>query len=382
MAFRNSFLTAAFLATRALSDTEYAGVNESGGEFGSNILPGEFGVQYEFINPSTVDIYTRQNQINLFRVPFLLERMCPPATGLGSTFNETYFSEYKDAIDHITTTDGAYAILDPHNYMRYGDPSSQPTSGAVIGSNQAGAATTQDFQDFWQELATRFLDNDLVIFGIMNEPHDMDTSLVLADDQAAVDGIRAAGAKQLILAPGNGYTGGHSWLQSAGTNATTGQANAPSADYLYQISDPLDNTAIDIHEYLDVDFSGSHQACTQPGPSNLAGLTSWLQQYNLKALISETGAANNTQCANELTDLLNYINDQPEYIGWALWSAGPFWGTSAPCCGDGQPLGSLEPGVAAGGGGPPLYQTVWQAVVQPFLTPLLPGLKRDTLSTL
>jgi hypothetical protein len=28
-------------------------------------------------------------QVNLFRVAFLLERMCPIATGLGSTFNET-----------------------------------------------------------------------------------------------------------------------------------------------------------------------------------------------------------------------------------------------------------------------------------------------------
>jgi len=32
----------------------------------------------------------------------------------------------------------------------------------------------------------------------------------------------------------------------------------------------------------DVDFSGSHDECTQPGPSNLAGLTQWLQENNLK----------------------------------------------------------------------------------------------------
>lgn len=65
------------------------GVNESGGEFGGNVLPGEFGVNYEFINPATVSTYAQQNKINLFRVAFLMERMCPLATGLGSTFNET-----------------------------------------------------------------------------------------------------------------------------------------------------------------------------------------------------------------------------------------------------------------------------------------------------
>ncbi len=50
-------------------------------------------------------------------------------------------------------------------------------------------------------------------FGIMNEPHDMATSLVLQNDQAAIDGIRASGAQQLILAPGNGYTGEEPRLQ-------------------------------------------------------------------------------------------------------------------------------------------------------------------------
>lgn len=108
------------------------------------------------------------------------------------------------------------------------------------------------------------------------QPHDMNTSLVLANDQAAIDGIRKSGAKQLILAPGNGYTGGHSWFQY------TGNGNEPSASYLYKLNDPFKNTAIDIHEYLDYDFSGQHQVCSQPAPSNLAQLTGWLAQYNLK----------------------------------------------------------------------------------------------------
>jgi len=34
----------------------------------------------------------------------------------------------------------------------------------------------------------------------------------------------------------------------------------------------------------DVDFSGSHDECTQPGFSNLAALTQWLQENNLKSV--------------------------------------------------------------------------------------------------
>ena len=210
--------------------------------------------------------------------------------------------------------------------MRYNDPSQQPLTGSIIGdTSDPAAATTAQFAAFWGELAGRFKNNPNVIFGLMNEPHDMSTQLILQNNQAAINAIRAAGAKQLILAPGNGYTGGHSWNQS--TCATCD----PSSQWLYQLKDPANNTAIDIHEYLDTDFSGSHQACVQPGPSNLAGVTSWLKQHGLKAMVTEFGGDNgtSTNCPQYLTDLINYMAQNPEYIGWAAWAAGPFWGENS-----------------------------------------------------
>jgi endoglucanase len=81
----------------------YAGVAESGGEFGAwsatstkgTGLPGRFGVEYAFINTKTVDIFVDTHKVNLFRVAFLLERMCPLATGLGKTFDQTVRSCWK-----------------------------------------------------------------------------------------------------------------------------------------------------------------------------------------------------------------------------------------------------------------------------------------------
>jgi endoglucanase len=160
--------------------------------------------------------------------------------------------------------------------MRYNDPSQQPGTGSITGdTSDPKAATTAEFGEFWGELAGRFKDNPKVIFGLMNGPYDMPTSLAIQDNQAAIDAIRKAGAKQLILAPGNSYTGGHAWLQSS-------QGNDPSRDYLYKIEDPEDNTAIDIHEYLDVDFSGSHRTCNQNASYNLDPLTEWLKMHKLK----------------------------------------------------------------------------------------------------
>jgi endoglucanase len=285
-------------------------------------------------------------QINLFRVAFLLERMCPLAYGLGSKFNETYFGFYNDAINYITVTKGAYAILDPHNYMRYNDPSQQPATGSVIGNTtDPNAATTAQFGEFWQELAGRYKNNSKVIFGIMNEPHDMPTSLVLADDQAAINGIRASGAKNLIIAPGNGYTGGHAWT-------TSSQGDDPSSEWMYKITDPLNNTAFDIHEYLDSDFSGGHLNCSSPAPTYLAPLTAWLKEYGFKAMITEFGAANGTECKPYIDGIIKYMAQNEEYIGWTAWAAGPIWGTSSPCCTSGANYGSLEPYSLASDGSP------------------------------
>ena len=174
--------------------------------------------------------------------------------------------------------------------MRYNNPSQQPGTGSIIGdTSDPKAATTAQFAAFWGELAGRFKNNPKVIFGLMNEPHDMPTSMVLQDDQAAINAIRAAGAKQLILAPGNGYTGGHAWLQSS-------QGDEPSGDYMNKIKDPDQNTSMDIHEYLDVDFSGGHAICSQNASYNLDPLTAWLKKHHRKVRNNFLGQ--NGNCIN------------------------------------------------------------------------------------
>ncbi|CZR59045.1 probable Endoglucanase 1 [Phialocephala subalpina] len=355
MLFAGLATAVALLSSSVAATIYYAGVAESSGEFGvwsatstpGTGLPGRFGVDYAFINTSAIDVFVDQNKVNLFRVAFLLERMCPLATGLGAKFDEEHFSHFKEAIDYITINKSAYAILDPHNYMRYNDPSQQPMTGSIIGdTSDVKAATTAQFGAFWGELAGRFKSNE--------KPHDMATSLVLTNDQAAIDAIRKAGAKQLIIAPGNSWTGGHSWTQ--GSDA--------SSLLLQNIKDPLNNTAFDIHEYVDSDYSGGHVNCTNLASVQLAPLTAWLAKYNFKAMITEFGASNSTRCTSYMSDIINYMSDNPQYIGWTAWAAGPFWGTSSPCCTDQAHWGSLEPGSTAADGTPGLYETVWLKMIQ------------------
>ncbi|KAF2193310.1 glycoside hydrolase family 5 protein [Zopfia rhizophila CBS 207.26] len=312
----------------------YAGVNSAGGEFAQQNLPGAFGTDNRFINESAIDFFL-QSGSNTIRVPFLVERMCPLETGLGSQFNESYFTEFQDAINYITMS-GAYAVLDAHNYMRYNDPSMQPQSGSTIGNtSDSRAATTKQLASFWGELSNRFRSNPNVIFGIMNEPHDMSTELVLANDQAMINAIRQVGAQQLILVPGNGFTGAQRWL-----NSTCEEDCRPNAEVLTAIQDPMDNLAFDMHLYFDNDTSGTHNECTTAAPANLIPVTTWLQENNYTAFLSEFGAGSNPTCWQTLNNTIKWMEEHPQFIGWTYWAAGPLWGDY---------FLSVEPGVGVHG---------------------------------
>lgn len=93
---------------------------------------------------------------------------------------------------------GAYAIVDPHNYGRYYNNIISDTAG---------------FQAWWKTVASRFASNSRVIFDTNNEYHDMDNTLVGQLNQAAINGIRAAGAKtQYIFVEGNSWSGAWTWV--------------------------------------------------------------------------------------------------------------------------------------------------------------------------
>lgn len=72
---------------------------------------------------------------------------------------------------------------------------------------------TAGFKAWWTTTAALFASDDKVIFDTNNEYHDMDNSLVAQLNQAAIDGIRAAGAtEQWIFVEGNSWSGAWTWV--------------------------------------------------------------------------------------------------------------------------------------------------------------------------
>jgi len=155
----------------------------------------------------------------------------------------------------------------------------------------------------------------------MNEPNSMPTEDWKAGADAAIAAIRAVGANNLILVPGNAWTGAHSWLQN-----WYGTSNSVVFE---DIDDPANNFAFDLHQYFDDDFSGRSANCKSAtiGREVLPAVTGWLRANGMKAFLGEFGGGRNQTCYDAVDGALDYMAENADvWIGWAWWAAGPRWG--------------------------------------------------------
>lgn len=193
---------------------------------------------------------------------------------IGGTMDATNFATYDKLFSLCLATD-SLCVIDLHN--------SGYVNGSLIGQ---GGPTDAQFADLWAQLATKYADNSKVLFGIMNEPHDLDVDIWATTVQAAVTAVRKAGAtSQMILLPPSNF-------QSAATLVSGGSGKA-----LMAITNPdgsTDNLIFDLHQYLDINNSGSHTTCTT---NNIGGFTTaadFLRANNRLGMITETGAGNDS----------------------------------------------------------------------------------------
>jgi endoglucanase len=187
-------------------------------------------------------------------------------------------------------------------------------NGGIIGQ---GGPTNAQYASIWSQLAAHYKGNSKIIFGIMNEPHDIPSLQSWADSvQAAVNAIRAAGAtSQYILIPGSSYSSAQTLPTEAGP-------------YLLKVTDPAGGVSkliFDVHKYLDSDNSGTHADCVTDNTAVLQTLYNWLQTNGRQALLSETGGGNTQSCFTDLKSELAFVKSHSDRIvGYTAWSAGAF----------------------------------------------------------
>ena len=280
----------------------FTGTNLSGGEFGdpSPTKPLIYGQNFVYPNQAEFDYFAAKG-MNVIRLGFHWEVLQPkPKMPLVPAEEQ----RLKDVVT-AANKNGLVVLLDPHNYARY--------YGKVIGGPEVSDA---DFADFWGRLAADFRHNPRVWFGLMNEPHDMPTPQWFDAANAAVAAIRKAGAKNLILVPGNGWDGAHSWVEAGN-------------DLLLQITDPAHHYAFEAHQYLDTDNSGTHPDAVSAtvGNERLREFTEWCRKNHQRAFLGEFGVGANDTGRDAINGMLTMMEQNRDvWIGYTWWSAGPWWG--------------------------------------------------------
>ncbi len=294
-------LPGAWLGTKPLP---FRGINLSSAEFGA-ALPGIFGKDYTFSKPAEIDYYLSKG-FNTFRIGFKWERMQPVAHG---ELDATYFRRLEELVTYATSR-GASVILNPHNFARY--------YGTPVGSSKVPSAV---FADFWGRMATAYASNGNVMFNLVNEPHDMPTEQWVDAANDAIAAIRLAGATNIIVVPGNAWTGAHAW--------SSGYYGTPNAVAMLEIVDPLNRVFFEVHQYLDADSSGGSGTCISKtiGSERLANFVAWLRQTGRKGFLGEFAGGNNPTCRDAVEDMLQFMNESADVMaGWAWWAGGPWWG--------------------------------------------------------
>jgi len=282
------------------------GINYSGLEISPGRLPGR--LSFDYVAPTEAEFAAAAAAgMTVVRLPVLWERLQPQ---LGAPLDGPMLAVVREQCG-MARRHGLRLVLDLHNYGTY--------RGGMVGSP---AVPTAAFAAFWGRLASAFSDDPDVIFGLMNEPHGIGAEAWAASEQAAVAAIRAAGAGNPVLASGTGWDGAHNFVSGAGYGV-------PNATALKALHDPAGNLAVEVHQYLDRDSSGTHGECVTPEAARqrLAPVTAWLRRAGRRGFLGEAAASATPECLESLAALLGEVEaNQDAWLGWAYWAGGPWWG--------------------------------------------------------
>ena len=279
-----------------------SGVNISGAEYGDT--NGVQGQNYIYPSEKTV-VYFSKKGFDTVRLPFLWERLQPQLFG---SLNPEELEYIKQAVTLIRTH-GMKIILDPHNYGYY--------NGKRLVTEDVPEYA---FGDFWTRLALEFADQPDVYFGLMNEPHDIPVDAWLTAVNSAMAGIRAVGAKNMVLVPGTNWTGAHSWE----TNLPGGS----NAEVMKRVVDPQNNFAFEFHQYMDEDFSGTHETCPNANAAvkALENVSAWLAENKKRGFLGEFGGSKDPACLAGIQNMTETLRqNSAQWLGFTYWAAGDWW---------------------------------------------------------
>ena len=340
----------------------FRGVNLAGGELEGN--DAKNGAFLPFDNDAELFVY---KGMNTFRIPVVWEYIL---------INDV--SNYMNKLDSVIrdlTAKKCYVVLDMHNYMRYNPKNvtkdvtnTDPNGEDVIRAGLGGQPQNSLFYYVWRELTRRYR-LSFMIYGLMNEPHDVTFERLNQIIDAGLNGIRELEISARILIPGNNWDRLRSWFDSVDgriSNAENFAANWP------RWRDQDNKVMLEIHHYFDEDDSGRYANRGECMNETLfkaqfdvywPRFTQWCITNKIPVFVSAFGAPNTVRCASLITYFLNALHNFSfmksngyGVVGWTAWAAGRGWSGAYPL--------SLAPGGMAN-------EMMWHnQSYQQFLTPI------------
>lgn len=333
---------------------EFAGINLSGLEFGKVIDPTVApNLSIEDQGSPYSDLKDTQSMIqagmNAIRVPVSWGYLQLDGAGQGP-INLDYYTNYIRPLLQTLTKAKVHAIVDLHAYMRY-SKFGEHYSGCFGGAPCPDGTLILDeqaYQSVWGQLLKLIqedgaIDKDYIVLDLMNEPVGVPDDKVFTIQASLIKQLRALKFNGTILVEGNNWTGLHSWttkewIGSDGKHYTNANLFTRENFAKAGITD-LSKVLINVHQYLDSDYSGTHDTCLQDLSStgqegfNLDAFADYLKQNQLKAIVTEFGTGTDgASCSAPLNQFMNYLKDHSAkgknygFAGWTIWSFGHGWG--------------------------------------------------------
>lgn len=339
---------------------KYVGFNLSGLEFSEWLDPTVVpNLSSTCSTPASCDIQDTSAFINAgmntVRVPVRWGYLQPGGTPGEAAIDLNYFSNFVTPVLESLTKAGIYTIVDLHAYMRY----VQPGTGCAgfcpgqTGSEPNGTpiSSATPLVGVWSNLYTAIssdknIDMNYIIFDLMNEPVTVTAQQAFDYQSAVIKALSQKGYNGIFLIEGTGWTGLHAWSLPNPDN-TPNNAEVFTAKNISGIGYDPSKIIINVHQYLDSNFSGTQNICnadlTSTGVNgyNLQAFTDWLKEQKLTAIVTEFGAgiANgpsgqmDPSCKAALNAFMQYLqsnavseNNPYGFIGWTIWSTGHGWG--------------------------------------------------------
>ena len=298
-------------------------INEKGEEvrlFGVNICSLEWSSKGENVLASTREAFKNWN-CNLVRLPLSQDRwFCKILDDFSTPNPPDGGAEYRKIVNdiiNIASRSGKYIILDLHW-----------SNSGEWGKNPDGYCMPNDKSlEFWIDVAKRYSNNNTVLFGLYNEPHDItwevwrnggtvnETKNEGKTDekkftyhtpghQKIVDGIRALGANNIIVA------GGVDWAYDLSEIASYALKDTPEGNGI----------VYDSHIYpwkgLDITTHNTKVLCIADKYPILVG------EIGIEPN-GEYGAADNPSW---LSNMLDWMDNNK--LNWTAWCFHP---TASPC---------------------------------------------------